>query len=322
MKVLVKCFGFMGDVIYASSMAKKLKEQGFDKVTYLNGIRQATGLLERNPYIDTVLTTAQPTTDTTHISIDEQFDRVILVKQCMFVDPPAIQMQKDAGIPDPSPEFTLYTDPSIDESVKKFYGDTPYLTVMELTSWRRKSFLFTHQEYITGNDIPDRGFGGHNRNVELILNSMRDTIQKEHPDFGDVNVIYVGAPPEHSTLSLPFSNSHRSLDVEASIIKHSVAFIGAEGGLANVAAGVGTRTILTYDYVHQLYGWNGTVRKTLPEPKLGPRYYFPDVPHVDINPYLTDEEAGVEIGRCVCEDYSGKETGRIFIGPGEVRHWL
>ena len=34
--------------------------------------------------------------------------------------------------------------------------------------------------------------------------------------------------------------------------------------------GVGTKTIITGDYVHQLYGWNGVIRK-LKEPKLGPR---------------------------------------------------
>ena len=50
--------------------------------------------------------------------------------------------------------------------------------------------------------------------------------------------------------------------------------IGGESGLINLAAGVkGTKTIITGDYVHQLYGWNGVMRK-LKEPKLGPEFYF------------------------------------------------
>jgi len=76
----------------------------------------------------------------------------------------------------------------------------------------------------------------------------------------------------------------------ASILKHCDYFIGAEGGLANIAYAVGTKTILTSDFVHQLYGPNGVLQK-LNEPKLGPRYYgsSPNM-HVDLDPYLTDEE--------------------------------
>jgi hypothetical protein len=58
------------------------------------------------------------------------------------------------------------------------------------------------------------------------------------------------------------------------------------------------------------------------EPKLGPRYYFPDVPHVDVNPYLTDKETGDEMNKCIKEDYSSVSTGRIFMGTNSIREWL
>jgi hypothetical protein len=69
--------------------------------------------------------------------------------------------------------------------------------------------------------------------------------------------------------------------------------VGGESGLINLAAGVGTKTIITGDYVHQLYGWNGVIRK-LKEPKLGPEFYFGNG-HVSLNPYLTDEEVVEQI---------------------------
>ena len=297
----------MGDVLYASSLAKKLKEQGYDRVVYLNGIPQVKGMLTRNPYINEVLTTHTPTNDTHHIAVKEHFDKEIYIQQCTFIKPPAIQMQIDAEIKNPSPEFEVYTDPEIDSAVEREYRNRPYVTIMEPTSWEAKTYLFTRDEYKRGIDIPPKGYSGKNRDVRNIIKIA----MKEHPDL---SVLYVGADADHPTMSIPFSNGHRSLDLEASLIKYSIAFIGAEGGLANVAAGGGTRTILTYDFVHQLYGWNGVIRKVSPEPKLGPRYYFPDVKHVDINPFLSDNEVGIEIGKCLHEDYSGQFNDAIFVG--------
>ena len=64
--------------------------------------------------------------------------------------------------------------------------------------------------------------------------------------------------------------------------------------LSNLAAGVGTKTIITGDFVHQLYGPNGVLRK-IEEPKLGPKYYFPESGHVTLNPFLTDDEVAEQI---------------------------
>lgn len=309
--VLVRCFGFMGDALYASSLAKKLKEVGYDRVVYLNGIPQVTGILQRNPFIDEVLTTYSPIINTCNIKVDETFNTEISIQQCMFVDPPAVQMQKDAGILNSSPEFEVYTNPDIDAVVQTQYKDEPYITIMEPTSWELKSYIFTREQYNAGVDVPQFGYGGKHRNIRNIIKSFSDTHK----------FIFVGADSNHPTLALPFSNGHRSLDLEASIIKYSKAFIGVEGGLANLAAGVGTRTILTSDFVHQLYGWNGVIRK-IEEPKLGPRYYFPDVQHIDINPYLSDEEVGIEINKCINGDYSSVITGNIFMGTGDIRQWI
>jgi hypothetical protein len=72
-------------------------------------------------------------------------------------------------------------------------------------------------------------------------------------------------------------------------MKFCDAFVGTEGGLCNLAAGVGTKTIITGDFVHQLYGWNGVLKK-IKEPKLGPIHYFLNSNHVELNSYISDEE--------------------------------
>jgi hypothetical protein len=98
---------------------------------------------------------------------------------------------------------------------------------------------------------------------------------------------------QHETVMMQDSDS-KSLPFEAALIKHCDAFIGTEGGLANLAAGVGCRTILTGDFVHQLYGPNGCIKK-IANPQLGPDKYFPKVGHLMINPYYTDKQVAETI---------------------------
>ena len=93
-------------------------------------------------------------------------------------------------------------------------------------------------------------------------------------------------------------NTAATYSFTASLIKASDYFIGAEGGLANLAAGVGTKTIITGDFVHQLYGWNGVIKK-IKEPKLGPKFYFGENNHTTLDPYLTDSEVVEKIKELV-----------------------
>ena len=81
---------------------------------------------------------------------------------------------------------------------------------------------------------------------------------------------------------------------DAAVIQNADYFIGAEGGLANVAAAVHTKTVLTSEFVHQLYGWNGVIKK-IENPKLGPRFYWPEDGHIDLSPYLTDDDVVKEM---------------------------
>jgi hypothetical protein len=282
---LIICYGYLGDHLFASSIAKKLiEEQQFDTVDYVVGFPQVIPLLNLNPYISNVFfdgnITPFPVTNRTG------YAKVIQLGPLSFVEPPCVEFQKVAGVRTPSPDFTVYTDPVIDEHIRCEFENTTELPVVAIMgNWEPKTFRFTKEQYERGIDVPNKGYGGSWRNTAFII----DRIKERFPN------IEVGAPSNvtqfQTATALPTTT--RSLLEEASILKHCDFFIGAEGGLANLAAGVGCKTILTSDFVHQLYGWNGVIRK-IPEPKLGPRYYFTDG-HIDLDPYLTDEEVVQEI---------------------------
>ena len=126
--------------------------------------------------------------------------------------------------------------------------------------------------------------------ISYIINEL-----EKNPN---IYLIEVGKPNGTSQLDFNlFTVSEYSLT--ASIIKNCDYFIGAEGGLANLASGVGIKTIITDDFVHQLYGWNGVIEKC-EEPKLGPIYYSKG--HFNLDPYLTDEQLIKQINKIICQN--------------------
>lgn len=277
---VVICHGYLGDHLFASSLAKKLIEEGHaDKVDYVVGFPQVIPLLQLNPYINQILFDGTVTPSPQLHS--RGYNKIIQLRPLSFVEQPCIEYQKLAGIQNPTPEFTVYTDTLLDEKFKKElepYRVAPVVAVMN--NWQCKAFRFTEEEYIRGIDVPNKGYGGRLRDIPYIINQIKDRFV----------TIDVGAPENinqfQTATALP--STTRSLLEEASLLKNCDYFIGAEGGLANLASGVGCKTILTSDFVHQLYGWNGVIRK-IKEPKLGPRYYFSDG-HIDLDPYLSDED--------------------------------
>lgn len=288
-KALVICHGYLGDHLYASSIAKKLiEEQQVDLVDYLVGWPQVIPLLKLNPYIHTVLfngITSSPT-----LSDYSSYNTVIQLNTLSFVEPPCVEFQKVAGVKNPTPEFTVYTDPRMDKliaeelsAIRESVGLCPIVAIMH--NWEPKTYRFTKEEYVRGVDVPNKGYGGSWRNTSYIIDKLSN-------HFITLNV---GAPTGVSQFETAHNlpESTRSLLEEASVLKYCDFFVGAEGGMANLAAGVGCKTILTSDFVHQLYGWNGVIRK-IPEPKLGPRFYF-STGHIDLDPYLTDEEVAEQM---------------------------
>lgn len=296
-KCLIKPFGFIGDTLLTTGAARKLKEEHqFDVVDFANGFPQAAPLLEQNPWIDNVITTREPTSTPLHNLKLSGWDAMFQLTQTTFLIPPPLQFQQECGVQHPDTTFEIYTIPEYDEEVARQVSG-PFIAVMEPDSWQQKAFGFTPEEYDKAVNIPYLGYGGRLRNINNILTELNKEFQ----------LIQVGLNIQSMAAAKAPTGKYHGLAWDASVIKAADYFIGAEGGLANVAAGVGTKTALTSEFVWQLYGPKGVIRP-IPEPKLGPRYYFPDAGHIDLNPYYTDDEVLTEYRNIL----SGKKTAKDY----------
>lgn len=289
--LIITC-GFFGDIMFASSIAGKLiKENQFDLVDYLIGFPQIHRLISNNPNINKVYVSQPPGPYPTHNNINYQkYDKIIQLKPLNYLITPCEEFQLTAGVKNPSSEYKIYTQPEFDIIAKDLILDLkskynkPVVAVM--SNWEPKTYIFTKEQYKQGIDVPNLGYGGAHRNTQLIIDKLQ-----EHFILYPVGVENLN---QYNTLSID-EVDQKSLLFEASILKYCDAFIGTEGGLCNLAAGVGTKTIITGDFVHQLYGWNGVLKK-IEDPKLGPEKYFPkEFGHVTLDPYITDEEVAKEI---------------------------
>tara|TARA_X000001382_G_scaffold130953_1_gene128131 strand:- start:298 stop:1152 length:855 start_codon:yes stop_codon:yes gene_type:complete len=282
-KILVKCTGFIGDILFASSIARKLKEQTNNiTIDYSIPVAQPLELLFNNPYIDNVLLDSNVT--------ESNYDRVIVTPVVDQSITPPRQFQQSAGIKDLDDKFKVYTNTSYDYLAEQTFSDAKNKGVKVITwlsNWEERSYLYTEQQYKDGIDVPNLGYGGSHRDINYIISNLNS-------NYAMLEVGFTNGVNQFST----GLNTAATYSFTASLIKASDYFIGAEGGLANLAAGVGTKTIITGDFVHQLYGWNGVIKK-IKEPKLGPKFYFGENNHTTLDPYLTDSEVVEKIKELV-----------------------
>jgi hypothetical protein len=283
MKILIVTYGYFGDILFASSVARVLKKQyTHSTIDFLCGFPQVVPLLEKQ-YIDNVLYFEQPTPSPGDWISDEyisEYDKIIKLGGLSLCEVPTIEFQKQAGITsDFESEFVV--DISVDNDLVSKYIKTDKINIAVGLDWEKRCFLFTKEEYERGIDVPNMGYGGKKRNIEWIKSELKKNEK--------VNLIEVGAKYS-SQFDLEPKNGDLSLYQTAQLIKSCQLYIGAEGGLSNIAAGCQTiPTIITTDFIYQLYGYNGLFKKIV-EPKLGPKYFFPNGNHTSINPFATDKE--------------------------------
>jgi len=169
-KILIKCTGFIGDILFASSIAKKLKEQNKEcTVDYSIPVPQPLELLYNNPYIDNVFL------DSNINEADYEIINVIpLVDQS--ITPPR-QFQQAAGIEDVDDMFEVYTNPAYDYLAEQMYSEYKskgIKVVTWLSNWEERSFLFTEQQYKAGVDVPNLRYGGSRRDIKYIVSNLND----------------------------------------------------------------------------------------------------------------------------------------------------
>ena len=291
-KALVVTYGFFGDIFFSTSIADRLMHNEID---YMIGFHQPKKLVENHPNISKVFVSDSNNPKPIYNKeLHNDYDDVFELGPVSFTITPPEELQLQCGIDNPSSTFKVYTDSDVDENVIKYFDklrkDTGKKILCWLANWEDRCFRFTEEEYQRGIDVPHLGYGGRKRDINHIISELSK-------EYNMIDVGFPGNVTQYQTAKNISIDDNKSLLVEASILKYCDYFIGAEGGLCNLAAGVGTKTIITGDFIHQLYGWNGVIKK-IQNPKLGPEFYFDDG-HISLDPYLTDEEVVNEIRRII-----------------------
>ncbi len=243
-------------------------------------------LINNNPFINNVFVSSIPGPFPIDSNINySNYDKIIKLQPLNYLVTPCEEFQQFAEIENPTSEYKIYTQPEYDEVAQNLIQDLknqhkkPVIGLM--SNWESKTYLFTKEKYELGIDVPNLGYGGKHRDINYIVNKLQKHLTLYPLGVGNLN--------QQQTLHIP-EEDVKSLLFEASILKYCDAFVGTDGGLATIAAGVETKTIITGDFNLQLYGWNGSVKK-IKDPKLGPNKYFPNkFGHLVLDPYLTDDE--------------------------------
>ena len=276
-RFLVRCTGFIGDILFASSIAKKLHEEHGEgtSVDYYIPFPQPKILLSMNPYINDVYDEY-----TFNPSI---YIKIIDIPAVNQQYPATVQFQQAAQISNITPEFPVWTVDSYDDAALDMLVEVRKLgkpVVAWQSNWSEKTLRYTLEQYEA------RTEHGH-RNIETIINILND----------HVTLVEVGLPVGVTQHSDESKNPYLYA-MTASVIKHCDWMIGGEGGLTNLSAAVGTPTIITTDHLYKQYGPLGNYHR-LNRPAMGPLTYFPEGGHVHLNPFLTDVEVAHAILDCI-----------------------
>lgn len=271
-KALVVTHGYFGDIIFSTTCAEGLKRQyGFREVDYLIGFPQVHSLIKDNPHIDSIFwSNVGPRPSYDHFALESEYE-IFQLQPMKFEVPPPIQMQMDCGLRgDLSSEYKVYTDPDLVQEYRNWFKEVS--KGKPVVTWGNdlydRAFEFTEEEYEKAVDVPFKGYGGRLRDVDYMISELSRWF----------HVVEVGAKHSKQTDLVPRGDD-LTLEQTAAIMAASDMYFGIEGGLINIAAGVGTPTIMLPEFIHQLYGPKGVIRQ-IKEPKLGPQYYFEEGHHV------------------------------------------
>lgn len=281
-RILVRCQNIsIGDVLFASGVAKKLKERhgGECIVDFRSNYLQPIELLGNNPWIDSVFYKESPLTyDIVHELIPQETTLDLYEKK-------PSQFQRMCGIEDVDDEYEIYTNSAIDYSIKRSFEEltdlewgTDIHKIAYQSDWDKRSMLFTESECARGD------FSGSHRNVFDIINPL---------EVSEKVMLFSVGLDERISKNYPCINSTDRFTFTASLMKYCDYAVGTVGCLTNLAAAVGTKTIITTDYIHAMQQSGKDSRRL----QLGPKCYFPNDTHIELSPYMRDDQVGDEILR-------------------------
>jgi len=217
MKILIINNGFLGDGMLAGSFAENCKKNGFEKVDLLVGWPQIHKLLSNNPYIDNVFLSstigAYPTYPQELLTL---YDKVYPIDHLVFSERPIDTFNKTIGLKSLDYDFKLYVpDVEIEAKIK-----------------HRLSFQY---------DWSTRSFskGRKPRDPQYIIDSISDKYE-----------VFVIGDDTHWNIN---ENTSTTFLQHCAVIKETDVFFGYPGGMHWVAAGVGTPSITTSEWLLEHY---------------------------------------------------------------------
>ena len=276
MKILVNTGNqFLGDIIFASSIADQLKlEDPTSEIDFLIRFTQPVTILRNNPNIGKVFW------HQSMVDINSYDDVINLNNTNKRVTPPR-QFQMEAGVKSPTDQYHIIVSDEVRAMAKHMVDagrrntDKPIIGFQQ--NWLDRAFAYTHEEYKIGNNVPDLGYGGRKRDIDRILVTLSN----------DMVMVPLGMPPGVKQTD-PGTGNPLEFETMCGLMEQCDWVVGCEGGILNFAAGVGTRTITDMSACWMFYGPNGLFSKNK-DPLLGGAKYFPGAGHIHLNPYLDDD---------------------------------
>jgi len=286
MNILIKTTGFIGDILFASSVAEVLCRElslGYSGIDFLIGFPQPYELLKLNPFIGEVYLSDKfgpyPISN-----IEKNYDVVYTMPHVNQNEVPTIQFQSACNVKSPTNNFKIYTNKNIDSIVRiqidNLKSNTNKKVIGYVANWKQSTVEYTPEQFKSGIVFPNIFNHAHinTRNVDFILSELSK----------EFILIPLGFEQSVSQYDLGFE-SCSLYSYTASLIKNCDVIIGQEGGLTNLAAGIGTKCIITTDFMNYLYGKFGRM-KQFNDVKLGPSNICPDGRHIHADPYISDKE--------------------------------
>ena len=286
MSILIKTTGFIGDILFASSVASPIYHEQSHDIDFLIGFPQPYELLKLNSFIRNVYLPDKfgPFPSNEFILKNNKYDTIYTLPHVNQNEIPTIQFQNSCNIKSPNSIFHINTNKNIDTVIKlqleKLKSNVNKKIIGYVANWKQSTVKYTEEEFRTGIRFPNVLEHSHEntRDIEFILSEL----SKEF--------ILIPLGFDHSVSQYDFGIESCSLySYTASLIKNCDVVIGQEGGLTNLAAGVGTKCIITTDFMNYLYGKHGRM-KQYEIIKLGPANVCPKNGHIHLDPYISDKE--------------------------------
>lgn len=288
MHIVIKIHGWLGDNLLAQPAAERLRLQYpyVSQISWFTGWPQVAPLLELNPFIDKVYTSENPSPDP---EIPEELasaaDLIVETKPYRADYPLTIEHQVNLKVAKPVLGYEVYLDDDLVDSLVDKQKSTYKVGICRTwKNWERQQ-------------IPDDLW-------TEIYNNVAAKYEVEAFGLQPAESQFIGATSTYKPTY--FEMAHRMTTCDL--------IIGSEGGLTNLAAGIGVSTLITSDFTESLAGSSGShYRCRDPFKFISPMAYFPNGLHR-------------RVPECFERDYPTnitREVDQFFLNHGEIiRHTL